>query len=235
MTFMCSHSSYAVFDVNCDGQEGIAEAIHALQVASGDTPYTPYCETVTSKTGRVWMDRNLGASRVATSATDPEAYGDLYQWGRGTDGHEKRNSPTTSTLSTTDTPDPAGSFITTISSPYDWRTPQNPHLWQEVSGINNPCPDGFRLPTDLELNEEMISWGDNNQNSTGAYNSELKLVVAGYRSSNGGTVLTAGSDGNYWSGTVNSTYSRFLYVDSGNALMLSYTRAGGFSVRCIKD
>ena len=27
-----------VFDVNCDGQEGLAEAIHALQVASGLTP-----------------------------------------------------------------------------------------------------------------------------------------------------------------------------------------------------
>ena len=52
--------------------------------------------TVTSTTGQVWMDRNLGASRVATSSTDSAAYGDLYQWGRGTDGHEKRTSSTTS-------------------------------------------------------------------------------------------------------------------------------------------
>jgi len=41
--------------------------------------------TVISKTGRVWMDRNLGASQVATSSTDPLSLGDLYQWGRGTD------------------------------------------------------------------------------------------------------------------------------------------------------
>jgi hypothetical protein len=47
--------------------------------------------------GQIWMDRNLGASRVATSSTDSEAYGDLYQWGRGTDGHEKRDSGTTLT------------------------------------------------------------------------------------------------------------------------------------------
>lgn len=39
-------------------------------------------------TGRVWKDRNLGASRVATSVNDVEASGDLYQWGRATDGHE---------------------------------------------------------------------------------------------------------------------------------------------------
>lgn len=35
---------------------------------------------VTSATGEVWMDRNLGASRAATSSTDTNAYGNLYQW-----------------------------------------------------------------------------------------------------------------------------------------------------------
>ena len=30
------------------------------------------------------MDKNLDASQVATSITDAAAYGDLYQWGRGT-------------------------------------------------------------------------------------------------------------------------------------------------------
>ena len=29
------------------------------------------------------MNRKLGACRVATSMTDTEAYGDLYQWGIG--------------------------------------------------------------------------------------------------------------------------------------------------------
>ncbi len=94
--------------------------------------------TVVSKTGRVWMDRNLGANKVATSMTDTEAYGDLYQWGRLTDGHEKRNSGTTTTLSNSDTPG-HGDFITNNSespySPFDWRSPQNNNLWQGVSGI----------------------------------------------------------------------------------------------------
>ncbi|MFT7002526.1 MAG: hypothetical protein ACJAVW_003569 [Spirosomataceae bacterium] len=43
-------------------------------------------------TGKIWMDRNLGATRVATSSTDAYAYGDLYQWGRATDGHTLRTS-----------------------------------------------------------------------------------------------------------------------------------------------
>ena len=40
------------------------------------------------------------------------------------------------------------------NSPIDWRTPQNNNLWQGVSGTNNPCPAGFRLPTETELETE---------------------------------------------------------------------------------
>jgi hypothetical protein len=61
-------------------------------------------------TGKTWMDRNLGASQVATSSTDVNAYGDLYQWGRGADGHQCRTSPTTTFLSSTDQPG-HGDFI----------------------------------------------------------------------------------------------------------------------------
>jgi len=82
--------------------------------------------TVTSA-GQVWMDRNLGVSRVATSF-DEEAYGDLYQWGRGADGNERRTSSTTPIISSSDVPS-HGSFITPTSSPYNWRTPQNDNLW----------------------------------------------------------------------------------------------------------
>ncbi|VVM18274.1 hypothetical protein BSPWISOXPB_3041 [uncultured Gammaproteobacteria bacterium] len=37
---------------------------------------------------RVWLDRNLGATKVAASSNDSAAYGDHYQWGRAKDGHE---------------------------------------------------------------------------------------------------------------------------------------------------
>jgi hypothetical protein len=124
------------------------------------------------------MDRNLGASRAATSSTDAEAYGDLYQWGRAADGHQKRTSGTTSTLSNSDTPG-HGNFILAPNSPYDWRSPQNNNLWQGVNGTNNPCPAGYRLPTEAELNAERLSWSSNN--AAGAFASPLKLPVAGYR------------------------------------------------------
>src|SRR5574344_1315696 len=153
-------------------------------------------------TSKIWMDRNLGASQVATSSTDAAAYGDLYQWGRATDGHESRTSGTTATLATSDTPG-HGNFITTGSSPYDWRSPQNDNLWQGVSGTNNPCPSGYRLPTAAELEEERLSWSSNN--AAGAFASPLKLPVAGGRSFGNGSLGSVGSSGRYWSSTVGGT------------------------------
>jgi len=121
-------------------------------------------EVQNPKTGKIWMDRNLGANEVATSITDAAAYGDLYQWGRAADGHQLRTSTTTSTLSTSDTP---GNALFIISGggggAQDWRTPANDNLWQGVNGINNPCPAGYRLPTYAELVSERSTWSSSDQ------------------------------------------------------------------------
>jgi uncharacterized protein (TIGR02145 family) len=192
--------------------------------------------------GKIWMNRNLGASQVATSVDDTAAYGDLYQWGRGTDGHEKRTSLTETISSTTDTPDHSR-FI--ISSNRDWRMPQKDNLWQGLSGINNPCPTGFRLPTETELVTETTSWGATNQNPTGAFASPLKLVAAGLRDYLNGDFHYAGWYGGYWSSTVDGSDSHSLHFYFGDpddysanpdfAGMGTNPRATGFSVRCIKD
>jgi len=191
----------------------------------------PASMTVASA-GQIWMDRNLGASRVATSMEDAVAYGDLYQWGRLADGHQSRTSPTTSTLSTNDVPG-HGSFILAPSSPYDWRSPQNVNLWQGTYGVNNPCPAGFRLPTETELDTERLSWSS--QDPNGAFASPLKLVPAGYRDGGNGSIYLAGSNGAYWSGTVIDINSRSLGFYSGYAAMDINSRVGGYSVRCLRD
>jgi hypothetical protein len=116
---------------------------------------TAVVEVLNPATGKTWMDRNLGASRAATSSIDSAAYGDLYQWGRRADGHQCRNAAITNILSSTDQP-AHGNFITVNSGDYDWRSPQNNQLWQGVKGINNPCPSGYRIPTEAELNEERL-------------------------------------------------------------------------------
>jgi uncharacterized protein (TIGR02145 family) len=185
------------------------------------------------------MDRNLGATQVAASSTDALAYGDLYQWGRGADGHQIRTSGTTTTLSSLDQPG-NGNFIIGSSDPYDWRSPQNTNLWQGVNGVNNPCPSGYRLPTATEWEAERGSWVQapisSLNSSVGALASPLKLPLAGYRNFIDGSIASLGSSGYYWSSTVNGTDSRSLSFTSGSAIVTNFDRrAYGNSVRCIKN
>ena len=198
-----------------------------------------FCDGIVTKivpvlnpvTGKIWMDRNLGATRAATSSADADAYGDLYQWGRRADGHQCRNSTTTTTLSSSDQPS-NGSFIVTSSYvEKDWRSLPNNNLWQGVNGINNPCPVGYRLPTDIELSEERLSWISNN--IAGAFASPLKLPIAGIRNVDGG-IFNAGVFGRYWSSTPQNRNSRGLTVNT-NSTNFTDWRGYGLSVRCIKD
>jgi uncharacterized protein (TIGR02145 family) len=231
-------SGTASFAITVGGQS----CSFTVSVAAAQPQYpagTVHCAGATTvvdvtnpTTGRIWMDRNLGASQVATSSTDAASYGDLYQWGRRADGHQCRTSPTTATLSSIDQP-AHGNFILTSSAPYDWRSPQNANLWQGMNGVNNPCPSGYRIPTETEINAERLSWSQNN--SVGAFASPLKWTLAGYRGYNNGTLTSVGSGGDCWSSTVSGTASRRLYFTSSDAAMADSYRASGFTVRCLKD
>ena len=183
-------------------------------------------------TGRIWMDRNLGASQAPTSNIDVLAYGDLYQWGRRADGHQCRTSSAISMLSSIDQP-ANGNFIVAPNSPYDWRSPQNVNLWQGVNGVNNPCPSGYRIPTEAEMDTERLSWSTNN--SAGAFTSPLKWTLAGTRANGSGTLGNAGAAGYYWNSSVYLTDSRLLYFASNSGSMSGGNRANGMSVRCVKD
>ncbi len=187
-------------------------------------------QTVTNPiTGRVWMDRNLGASQVANSITDADAFGDLFQWGRLSDGHESRTSSTTTIPSTSDDP---GHSLFILADP-DWRSPSNDDLWQGENGINNPCPQGFRLPTESEFEDERLSWISND--AEGAFNSPLKLTLTGARSRVSGQIGNVGTFAGYRTSTLSGGSSRVLGISLTNSFIGTRERADGNCIRCIMD
>jgi len=201
---------------------------------------TAVVEVTNPITGRTWMDRNLGAERAATSSTDALAFGDLYQWGRGADGHQCRNSGTISTISVLDQPGHDDFILVPTSSlTDDWRNPKNNSLWQGVNGINNPCPTGFRIPTAAEFTSERQSWDSNNLQ--GAYKSVLKLTLSGFRERDTGVVSLVDVDGKtygmLWTSSVvtNADEAQFLAYWYDNAFINPYPRSRGYAVRCIKN
>lgn len=196
--------------------------------------------TVTSTTGKIWMDRNLGATRVATTVTDFQAYGDLYQWGRRADGHQRINwtSATAGTpangTTTTNADIPANaSFITEGTFPFDWRVNRDDNLWNGVAAVNNPCPAGYRLPTSAEITAEVTAY--NITDSATAFSSPLKFTVPGFRSGSSGNIALVGSSGGYWSSSVSGDTGASRNFLSNSTSINNNNRTTGQSVRCLKD
>lgn len=196
--------------------------------------------TVTSPiTGRVWLDRNLGASRVCTAVDDTACYGDYYQWGRHADGHEEMNSSTTTTVASSITP-AHSSFITSFSNEneYDWTTDDvdgslRSFEWSKVDGTSI-CPVGYRVPTFDELEAEKSSLEVSN--SIDPMHSFLKLPLGEDRGP-GGTFNDVDQSGHLSSTTVHDTYVGMysFYYTLERAGSDGLQRGWGLAVRCIKD
>jgi uncharacterized protein (TIGR02145 family) len=185
-------------------------------------------KTIQSETtGQIWLDRNLGATRACQSLDDEACYGDLYQWGRDADGHEKRNS---------------SSFIIYSdegfdTDNYDWIISdgdgsERSAFWSKTDG-SGICPIGYRVPTIDELAEETLLNGVDDR--VDASNNFLKLPSAGGRSGSVGSLGREGSGGYVWAATPGSSNALHLHFTSGYAYTGNGSRAYGCSVRCLKD
>lgn len=189
----------------------------------------------------VFLDRNLGAT--ATDASSSDSWGDLYQWGRMTDGHEKRLSRTIPQKAKTVTSVHHNMFILDDVQSNNWVENSSGNVWQADNPVNNPCPCGYRLPTQAEW-QAVLALGYKVQETNSGYyvlsmaDGILELPAAGLRNAHNGYILHSGTRGYYWAqdaireGTSGSM--DFNFEDKlGNISLYGY-RAFGRSVRCMR-
>ncbi|MFT5661660.1 MAG: peptidylprolyl isomerase [Sulfurimonas sp.] len=218
-------------------QDSVTVNVTMAAFQSGDTWNDLVYETVISPyTGKIWLDRNLGASRVCTALDDTACYGDYYQWGRNADGHEKSTSENSVTRAT-GTTDLTSDFFINNS---DWTTADNTGLlrianWSATDG-SSVCPVGYRVANITELVNEITSANAPVNDNIKAFENFLKLPSAGYRSYLDGSLNLQGSYGIQWSLTFFGSDSIYLMFLSDRAeAIAANNHANGFSVRCIKD
>ena len=167
--------------------------------------------------GIYWAETNVDS--FGTFAANPQDAGMLYQWSR------PNAWASTGTVSGWDATLPTGT------------------AW--VSG-NDPCPVGWRIPTDVELQSLyttssiwVVDW-----NSTGVSGrlfgiapNQIFLPAVGQRIGATGTLDYASMNGYYWSNTWYSTTSAWsLAFSSGSTWVTSgYGSNYGFSIRCVAE
>lgn len=190
---------------------------------------------------QIWMDRVLGAHQAATNSTDELARGSFFQWGRASDGHEiivyngdtpqnARNLNGFTNIQATGTSPGHNQMITTHNN---WTT-STTNLWQGAGGVNNPCPSGYRVPTEIEVTSLNTYMG--NPNLSDLYSNETKFISTGHTWHVDSIVYNVNSGFYLWTSSISSQNQspRLRSTNLGNQLNPE-NKAYSFSVRCIKD
>ena len=233
---------------NADSDDDGDGALDVDEVAAGSDPLYPdslalrgkaYKVVTSPYTGHKWLDRNLGASQVCAEYNDTSCYGDYYQWGRDADGHEDKNSATTSTQATFVPPN-HNKFIKEHT---DWVTDTSfdglhpvsrAYSWSQRDG-SSICPVGFRVPTKDELKEETLNNGVVDRDT--AFSAFLKIPAAGYRMYSGVDNIQHKEDmSTFWTSTYVDDSSTYIYYSNiGIPTGIDNAkRSFGFSIRCMK-
>lgn len=213
----------------------------------------------------VWAPVNCGYHK-----TD-YPYGKLYQWGRKYgQGYDESDATYPSIdngtikkggTSLSDGQSEANMDVFFLgNSVKDWLSPSDNSLWNSgtesspVKNVNNdPCPDGWRVPTYAELHDlwskhSDLTTDESGQNGrwfsgTTSYSEDIPrlfIPANGRRYNDSGDVGGRGSSGYYWSSRADDSLddSRafdFHYYATSNLGSASLYRSQAKGVRCVKD
>ena len=161
-----------------------------------------------------WATCNVDAP--GTFADTPELPGMFYQWNR------KTAWAATGSVSEWNSSMPSGTS------------------WEKD---NDPCPAGWRVPTQGEL--QSLVYSDSTWITIsgvkgrlfGTAPNQIFLPAAGYLDDSSGQPYSAGSFGSYWSSTpfLEDTSAYYLSLYSGNSRMNFYLRKRGLCIRCVAE
>lgn len=219
--------------------------------------------------GTVWAPVNCGY-KDATDIDKGYPYGKLYQWGRkygqgysaGYDSEPLFFSGPVSAIVGNDA-SMADYFFT---DSYDWIETRDDSIWNSgtedspVKTVDDPCPNGWRVPTYAELNAlstEHSDWTTNENGQSGYYLMSVSTIIydttslgdkttiffpaAGYRSYDG-NVYKRGNFGYYscskpyyYYGNYGTFCLRFTSEGVGYVRSQYNDRAYGHSVRCVQE
>ena len=162
-----------------------------------------------------WATRNL--DYPGTFAPYPHSVGRLYQW--GTLNGETHHSAATGTVT-------------------GWNSSDNRTAW---TAANDPCPQGWRVPTEAELhslnNVGSVWTQQNGVNGRlfGTAPNQLFFPAVGHRNTSG-TLGAVDHVSHVWSSTASGASNGWsLWLSSVISFVDAHNRAIGFSVRCVAE
>ena len=198
---------------------------------------------------RAFKCHNLGADESADPFTPSwKLIGNYYQWGRNT--NITSGSPRYGAAGPTG---PESGQANSGNLTPDWNTTAAANgAWLDANKVivNDPCPQGFRVPTRAQwqavINTSLntvsygTGWADSPTNYAaglriGSGTSGLFLPAAGGRRSNNGLLNLRGFVGYYWSSTESGSDAYSLYFLNGDAGTTLSNRTLGYSVRCVAE
>jgi uncharacterized protein (TIGR02145 family) len=187
--------------------------------------------TVTQRSGAIignvrWATGNLTGYRQ--TAANQQAVGAFFQWGTLTSGGAVTAYSATN----------PGVGVAVSG----WNGTSLRHAWTTA---NNPCPNGWRLPTQTEANALGNGVWTNNWNSTGAAGRlytingmQVFLRNYGYRQHNNGQLNTTAHGTCYWTSTTppNEAGNAIrIRAESGAGTPTSAARSSGCAIRCVQS